>query len=249
MLALALCASAHGGLYTFNYGVNAAIPDNSIIGLTDAHTISGLNSPITDIQVTLNISGGFNGDLYGYLRLNDSPLVVLVNRVGMTSSNPDGYPNAGMLVTLSSSAAHDIHFYQNFSPVYNSSGQVTGTWQADGRTNPLDTSRGSLSDFNGAGSERHLDAFLCGPLRRRSEHPGRLEPGDHHRARAGNRGPGRLRRPGGRNQAAFLAPQIAPDLPGNLIASRFTRFIGLSASDFGLRISGQALFSLQPART
>ena len=150
MLALALCASAQAGLYTFNYGVNAAIPDNSIIGLTDAHTISGLNSPITDIQVTLNISGGFNGDLYGYLRLNDSPLVVLVNRVGVTSSNPDGYPNAGMLVTLSASATHDIHYYQNFSPVYNSSGQVTGTWQADGRTNPLDTSRGSLSYFNGA---------------------------------------------------------------------------------------------------
>jgi subtilisin-like proprotein convertase family protein len=149
VLALALCASAHGGLYTYNYGVNGAIPDNSIIGLTDAHAISGLNSPITDIQVTLNISGGFNGDLYGYLRLNDSPLVVLVNRVGVTSGNPDGYANSGMLVTLSASAANDIHFYQNYSPAYNSSGQVTGNWQADGRTSPLDTSRGSLSSFNG----------------------------------------------------------------------------------------------------
>jgi subtilisin-like proprotein convertase family protein len=149
MLALALCASAHGGLYDFNYGVNAAIPDNSIVGLTDAHTVSGLNSPITDLQVTLNISGGFNGDLYGYLRLNGSPLVVLVNRVGMTSGNPDGYANSGMLVTLSASAAYDIHSYQNYSPAYNGSGQVTGTWQADGRTSPLDTSRTSLSAFNG----------------------------------------------------------------------------------------------------
>ena len=150
VLALTLCASAHGGLYTFNYGVNAAIPDNSIIGLTDAHAISGLNSPFTDIRVTLNIPGGFNGDLYGYLRLNNSPLVVLVNRVGMTSGNPDGYPNSGMLVTLTAAAtAQDIHSYQNFIPEYNTSGQVTGTWQADGRTNPLDTSRGSLSYFNG----------------------------------------------------------------------------------------------------
>jgi subtilisin-like proprotein convertase family protein len=149
VLALAFCASAHGGLYTFNYGVNATIPDNSIIGLTDAHAVSGLDSPITDIRVSLNISGGFNGDLYGYLRLNGSPLVVLVNRVGMTSSNPDGYANSGMLVTLSASAAYDIHSYQSFSPSYNSSGQVTGTWQADGRTSPLDTSRGSLSAFNG----------------------------------------------------------------------------------------------------
>ena len=149
VLLLALCASAHGGLYTFSYGVNAAIPDNSILGLTDAHAISGLTSPIGDIRVTLNISGGYNGDLYGYLRLNGSPLVVLVNRVGTTSGDPDGYANSGMSVTLSSSAAHDIHFYQDFSPSYNSSGQVTGTWQPDGRTNPLDTSRGSLSYFNG----------------------------------------------------------------------------------------------------
>ena len=150
VLSLALSASAHGGLYTFNYGVNAAIPDNSIIGLTEAETISGLNAPIADIQVGLNISGGFNGDLYGYLRLNDSPLVVLVNRVGMTSGNPDGYLNPGMLITLTpSSTAPDIHSYQNYSPVYNSSGQVTGTWQADGRTDPLGASRGSLSQFNG----------------------------------------------------------------------------------------------------
>jgi subtilisin-like proprotein convertase family protein len=150
VLAFVLCAPAHGGVYTFNYGVNAAIPDNSIIGLTEAQAISGLNAPITDIQVSLNISEGFNGDLYGYLRLNDSPLVVLVNRVGMSSANPDGYLNPGMLVTLTSSpTAPDIHFYQNNSPVYNSSGQVTGAWQADGRTDPLGTSRGSLSQFNG----------------------------------------------------------------------------------------------------
>ena len=149
VLVLALCASAHGGLYTFNYGVNAAIPDNSIIGLTDAHTIGGLDAAIKDVRVTLDISGGFNGDLYGYLRLNGSPLVVLVNRVGLTSGNPDGYHNSGMLVTLSSSAPQDIHFYQDFTPAYNGSGQVTGAWQADGRANPLDTSRGSLSYFNG----------------------------------------------------------------------------------------------------
>jgi len=149
-LVLVLGASAHAGLYTYNYDVNAAIPDNSIIGITDAHALSGLNSPITSIQVTLDISGGYNGDLYGYLRLNDSPLVVLVNRVGVTSGNSDGYANSGMLVTLTGSAsAQDIHYYQNYNPTYNSSGQLTGTWQADGRTDPLDTSRGSLTSFNG----------------------------------------------------------------------------------------------------
>jgi subtilisin-like proprotein convertase family protein len=164
VLALALCASAHGGLYTFNYGVNQVIPDNSIIGLTESQTISGLNAPITDLQVSLNISGGFNGDLYGYLRLNNSPLVVLVNCVGETASNPYGYANAGMLVTLTSSpTAQDIHFYQNYSPVYNSSGQLTGTWQADGRANPLDTARGSLSQFNGLDPNGTWTLFFAEP--------------------------------------------------------------------------------------
>lgn len=145
---VALCVSAHGALYS--YSVNAPIPDNSIIGVTDSHTISGLGSEITDISVTLNISGGYNGDLYGYLRLNDSPMVVLVNRVGVTSTDSDGYGNTGFLVTLSASlSAQDIHNYQSYSPSYNGSGQLTGTWQADGRANPLDTTRGSLSSFNG----------------------------------------------------------------------------------------------------
>jgi subtilisin-like proprotein convertase family protein len=150
VLTSALCASAQAGVYTFTDDVNEEIPDNSIIGLTEAITISGLSSTIEDVEVTLDIIGGFNGDLYGYLRLNGSPLVVLVNCVGVTASDPDGYANSGMLVTLTSSpTAPDIHFYQNFNPTYNSSGQLTGTWQADGRTNPLDTSRGSLSEFDG----------------------------------------------------------------------------------------------------
>ena len=139
--------SAPAALYTYN--VNSAIPDNNTIGLTDSHTISGLLFDITDVRVTLNIAGGYNGDLYGYLRLNNSPLVVLLNRVGVTGSDPDGYADSGFSVTLAASAAHDIHFYQNFSPSYNGSGQLTGTWQADGRTDPLSSSRGSLSDFNG----------------------------------------------------------------------------------------------------
>jgi len=133
------------------YSVNSAIPDNSTIGVTDARTVSGLDTHITSISVSVDISGGFNGDLYGYLRLNDSPLVILLNRSGMTGSNPDGYANNGFNITFTGSpSANDIHFYQNYSPSYNGSGQLTGTWQADGRSNPLDTTRNSsLNDFLG----------------------------------------------------------------------------------------------------
>ena len=151
VLGLAFCASARGAIYTYDSGtINAAIPDNSIIGLTSSQTVSVLTDPIDSISVTLIISGGDNGDLYGYLRLNNSPLVVLVNQAGVTSSDPDGYANTGFLVTLTSDlSAQDLHFYQNYSPTYNSYGQLTGTWQADGRTSPLDTSRSSLSAFDG----------------------------------------------------------------------------------------------------
>ena len=146
-LLLVLCLPASAALYTFN--PNAAIPDHNPTGLTDSHTISGLGFQIADVRVTLNISGGYNGDLYGYLRLNSSPLVVLLNRVGVTGTDPDGYASSGFSITLAANAAHDIHFYQNFSPSYNGSGQLTGTWQADGRTDPLTSSRGSLDAFDG----------------------------------------------------------------------------------------------------
>jgi subtilisin-like proprotein convertase family protein len=149
-LAAALCVPARAAVFSANYNVNAAIPDNNILGLTDSHVVSGINGQISDISVTLNITGGFNGDLYGYLRLNDSPMVVLVNRVGMTASNPDGYDNTGFQVTLSTAlGAHDIHYYQDYSPSYNGSGQLTGEWQADGRSDPLGYSRGSLTQFDG----------------------------------------------------------------------------------------------------
>jgi hypothetical protein len=61
-----------------------------------------------------------------------------LNRTGVTgtgSGDAFGYGNTGFNITLSStsSGAQDVHFYQNYSPSYNGSGQLTGTWQPDGR--------------------------------------------------------------------------------------------------------------------
>src|SRR5437867_342206 len=36
-------------------------------------------------------------------------------------------------VTLSDGGANNVHLYQQHSPTYNGSGQLTGTWQADGK--------------------------------------------------------------------------------------------------------------------
>src|SRR5262249_55573664 len=59
---------------------------------------------------------------------------ILLDRVGASNNaSAFGYGNAGFNVTISDSSANDVHFYQNFSPIYNSGGQLTGSWMTDGR--------------------------------------------------------------------------------------------------------------------
>src|SRR5579859_3433909 len=78
-----------------DWTVNTAIQDGSPVGITESQTFNNLlNGPITDVSVDLNISGGFNGDLVGYLTLQDANGHVateyLLNQVGTSSSNPFG---------------------------------------------------------------------------------------------------------------------------------------------------------------
>ncbi len=109
-----------------------AIPDNNESGLAYSFNLSDPATAVADISVTLDISGGFNGDLYAYLS-HGSGFAVLLNRVGRTSANDIGYANTGFAVTLTGSANADIHNYQTLTPSYNGSGQLVGTWAADGR--------------------------------------------------------------------------------------------------------------------
>ena len=76
--------------------------------------------------MTLNIAGGYNGDLYAYLS-HGAGFAVLLNRVGRTSVNTDGYSTPGFAVTLVGHAAADVHSYESLSPTYNANGQLTGT--------------------------------------------------------------------------------------------------------------------------
>src|SRR5206468_6205253 len=119
--------------YTFSSGFanGGVIPDGNPTGWSDTRSVSVSDHYITEVHVGLNISGGYNGDLYGYLSHN-GVLVPLLNRVGVQSGDAFGYGDTGFNVTLSDSGTYDIHFYGNHSPSF-SSGQLTGTWQADGR--------------------------------------------------------------------------------------------------------------------
>jgi hypothetical protein len=172
MVAMAVGVSvAEGTLYTYTFSSGFAnggvIPDGNVAGWSDTRTISGIggDDTILDVNVRLTISGGWNGDLYGYL-VHGSGFAVLLNRVGRTSGNPFGYGDAGMAVTFDDQATEttDIHLYQAVSG-YNITGGTA--WRPDGRNvdpaTVLDTDSRTalLSSFNGLGANGSWTLFLA----------------------------------------------------------------------------------------
>ena len=155
MSAWAALASAQ---FTNSYTVTpgTAIPDGNPAGIAETFTVSGL-FPIQDVQVGLNISGGFNGDLYAYLVAPNGNMAVLLNRVGMDGSNPIGYSDAGFNITLDDGAGANIHNYQ--SGMYQIiGGQLTGTWASDGRN--IDPQSPAIS-FDSAATSANLESLLA----------------------------------------------------------------------------------------
>ena len=137
VLALAGWA-AHGqvatNFYTFN--VNQTVPANSAIGITLSTNLTASMVSISNLLVTVDISGGQNSDLYAYIQGPNGGMAVLVNDLGVMKHNPAGYSDAGVDVTFSDTATNgSIHVYQDV-PSYqndlNASGQLTGVWQPDG---------------------------------------------------------------------------------------------------------------------
>ena len=105
--------------------------------------------------MAVNITGGYNGDLFAYLT-GPGGYAVLLNRVGVTSANPNGYGNTGLAVTFLSGGA-DIHAYGAGSYTTNAAGQLTGNWGVDGRNiSPL--SLGNAFDL--AGRTALLGSFV-----------------------------------------------------------------------------------------
>jgi subtilisin-like proprotein convertase family protein len=167
-LALTVCLPAPAALYTYDFnGINAVIPDGDINGLADTRTLSGMTgSQITDVNVTLNISGGYNGDLYGYL-VHSSGFAILLNRVGRTAGDGFGYAGTGLAITLDDAAGTDVHLYETVSHPLNGGGQLTGTWNPDGRNvDPdavvdTDSRTALLSSFNGGDPNGSWTLFMA----------------------------------------------------------------------------------------
>jgi subtilisin-like proprotein convertase family protein len=115
----------------FQHDDNAVIPDANPTGYTSTNIVSGLSGNIQSISVTLNTLNGYNGDLFAYLSYSDG-YAVLLNRIGKDAFNAYGSSSSGLSITLSDTAATDIHLAGD-----NGGSQLTGTWLPDGReTNP-----------------------------------------------------------------------------------------------------------------
>jgi subtilisin-like proprotein convertase family protein len=155
---------------TWNSGFanGGVIPDGNATGWSDTRTVSLTGLPdniILDVNVRLNISGGYNGDLYAYL-VHSSGFSILLNRSGKTAGDAFGYGDAGYNITLDDGAANgNIHLYQT---VLNPGGSaLTGIWAPDARNvNPatvLDTDAQTalLSSFNGLDGNGTWTLFLA----------------------------------------------------------------------------------------
>jgi subtilisin-like proprotein convertase family protein len=147
--------TATGDIVTnnFTFTVNEAVPDGDWNGLALPINLSGVDGTISDVTVTLNLSGGFNGDLFADL-VHDSGFAVLLNRVGLSSSNSFGYADPGFssLVLSDTALGGDIHFYGG-----NGGLPLSGTYQPDGRT--VDPVATSPDDFDAAARDAMLSSF------------------------------------------------------------------------------------------
>ena len=166
LLLLALARPAQADfVQTFTNGFQngGVISDGNLTGWTDVRTLSDApRGPITNVSVTLNLSGGWNGDLYAYLE-HDSGFSVLLNRVGRGTDNGAGYGDAGMNVVLNDAASVNLHSYGG-------GGVPTGSYAPDGRnisplsstaTFSLTSPSAMLGSFNGGNANGNWTLFIA----------------------------------------------------------------------------------------
>jgi len=112
LLILTSALSARAAIFSYDFsGINATVPDNNAAGVSNSQNIADTGL-IREIQLTLNIQGGSNGDLYVYLSHGDH-LAIIMNRVGKSADLPEGYNDPGIHLTFADSAASgDVHTYR-----------------------------------------------------------------------------------------------------------------------------------------
>jgi hypothetical protein len=139
---LASIVAAQATIYTTNWNSGFAnggvVPDNNFSGWSDTRSVSTMPAgTFTGLTVDLQLTGGWNGDLYAYL-VHSSGFSVLLDRVGLGVSGVSafGYGDAGMNVNLATSGT-SIHQYGGNSTF---TAAPTGSWMTDNTS-------GSLASF------------------------------------------------------------------------------------------------------
>ncbi len=151
---LALAAGLRASVVTETREFNipplaGAVPDNRVpLTLTQTIGDSAILS-LTEVQLSLRLAGspgelGWAGDLFVSLNYDFSPATaILLNRVGVTAGDSLGFSYGGWDVTFRDDAVNgDIHLAQPLpgTPL------LTGLWQPDGRTDPLEADRSARFD-------------------------------------------------------------------------------------------------------
>ena len=162
-----LSGSVGAAVFSFSWNSGFAsgglVPDGNPVGWSDTRTLSGITqTTITDVNVSLTVTGGWNGDLYAYL-WHDSGMSILLNRPGRTAGNSFGYSDSGMNVVFDDSGTNaDSH-------VSFTGGSILGgaSWRPDGRAvdpaTVLDSSPRSsfLTNFNGLNPNGNWTLFVA----------------------------------------------------------------------------------------
>lgn len=145
LLTLGLAMSSQATTY---FGTGGVIPDGDLNGWQNTVTVSGAQPIITDVKVNLNLSGGWNGDLYAYLT-HGSGFAVLLNRVGKGTGASYGYGTSGMNVTLGySTAGADIHGFATPSGTYSADARGLSPFASDALFDAA-TRTANLDGYNG----------------------------------------------------------------------------------------------------
>jgi hypothetical protein len=170
LTALILAPLAHAQIVvTRTFTPALLVPDSGEV--VDARTFDVGGGAISNLEVDVVLSGAsgqsmFNGDYYVTLG-HASASAVLLNRSGVTGSNPYGYSDNGIAVTFADYAAYgDIHAYRTTLGGAPAGGVLTGTWAPDGRlvdpanVNGTEARTNTLSAFNGAAPSGEWRLFI-----------------------------------------------------------------------------------------
>lgn len=102
------------------------VPDNAPAGVSHTFVLSTGYQYTVLVTVELELTGGWNGDLYAYLEHNGQK-AILLNRPGKTAGNYFGSGSTNLDVVFDDTAAEDVHIGL---PAF---GDATGSFQPDGR--------------------------------------------------------------------------------------------------------------------